>query len=423
MNSRERVKKALNHEVTDRVPVDFGSSLVSSAHAISMINLRKHLGLEERLPKIIEPMMFLAETDDDIREALEVDVIGIFTKGTLLGYNCENYKPWQLPNGIKVLMGEGFQAKRGDNGYYYAYPQGDTSVPPSAHMSDTGYYFDNIIRQENLETKTIWNAREDYKNDYVLLTDEELREIEKTTCNYFDNTEYAIFGNFWSGGYGDNLAMPGAFLKDPKGVRDLSDWFITLCERPEYAKEKFQMQMEILLENLKMLYEAVGNKIDVLAHTGADFGAQCGPSISPDMFRELFKPFHKTVNEWIHKNTKWKTFMHTCGSIVALLPDIIDSGMDVINPVQISAYGMDAESLKSKFGDQIVFWGGGCSPQGALSHGTPEEVYNETRKNAAIFSKNGGFIGANVHNLQYEVKPENFLAQIKAYKDTSVIAK
>lgn len=419
MNSRERVKKAINHEVTDRVPIDLGGTACSGIHAVALKKLRDALKLKKQLPKVTDPMMFISEVDDDVREALGIDCVGLYTKGTLLGYRNENFKEWVLPDGTPVLMGGGFEyTVDKETGRYYTYPQGDTSVPPSAFMTKDGLYFDNIVRQEDLEKKEVWDGREDYKDQYSVFSDEDVRGIEQTAEHYFKNTEYAIIGNYWNGGMGDNLHLPGAWLKEPKGVRDIAEWFMTMFTRPEYIKEFFGLQTEITLKNMQLYKEAVGNKIEVMIHTGTDFAHQNGLLISRDFYRELFMPFHRKVNDWIHENTEWKTFIHTCGSVSELIPDIIEAGFDILNPVQVSAVNMDAEMLKEKFGKDIVFWGGGCDPQIKLPLGTAEEVYEETKRNAEIFSRGGGFVGGNVHNLQYEVPTENFLAEVKALKDT-----
>ncbi len=420
MTSRERVRCALNHQVSDRIPIDLGATACSGIHAVALAKLREYLNLPEITPKVMDPMMFISEVDDDLREALGVDVVGLYTKGTLLGYRNENHKPWDLPNGTRVLMGGGFEYSVDENGIYYAYPQGDKTVAPSARMSPAGLYFDNIVRQEDLEKKEVWNGREDYKDQYTVFTDEDLKGLQDTCDTTYCNTDYAIVGNYWNGGLGDNLHLPGAWLKEPKGVRDIADWLMTMALRPEYIKEFFQLQMEITLKNLELYYQAVGNKIDVMIHTGTDFGHQTGLLVSCNMYQELWKPYHKQVNNWIHKNTEWKTFIHTCGAIVELLPDIIDAGFDIVNPVQVSAKGMEAENIKEKFGNKIVFWGGGCDPQDTLPKGTPQQVYEETKHNASVLSKGGGYVGGNVHNLQYEVPPENFVAQINAIKDVTV---
>lgn len=417
MTSRERIKCVLNHQESDRIPIDLGATACSGIHAVELIEVRKELGLKEIVPKVTDPMMFISEVDEDLRQKLEVDVVGIYTKGTLLGYRNENYKPWTLPNGTTVMMGEKFAYSEDEDGTIYAYPQGDTSVAPSARMRPSGLYFDNITRQEDLDKKEIWNGREDYKDQYTVFSEQDLTDIQQQVDHYYHNTDYALIGNYWNGGLGDNLHLPGAWLKDPKGVRDISEWMITMLIRPEYIKEFFQYQMELTLKNLALYYQVAGDKIEVMIHTGTDFGSQNSLLISQDLYRELFKPYHRQVNDWIHKNTKWKTFIHSCGAIFDLLPDIIDAGFDIVNPVQVSAAGMDAKSLKEKYGKQIVFWGGGCDPQNTLPNGTPEQVYAETKRNAEILSKDGGYVGGNVHNLQYGVPAKNFIAEMQAIKD------
>jgi len=317
-------------------------------------------------------------------------------------------------------MGGGFQYKDGDDGTVYAYPQGDTSVPPSARMTRAGFYFDNIVRQEDLSSKTVWDGRADYSDQYSVLSDDDLQDLQNQADYLYSNTDYALVGNYWNGGLGDALHLPGAWIKHPKGVRSLTDWMITMIDHPEYIREFFALQTEITMQSMKLYYEAVGNKLEVMVHTGTDFAHQNGLLISAGIYRDLFKPFHRQVNDWIHENTEWKTFMHCCGSVAALLPDVIDAGFDIINPVQVSAKGMDAESLKAEFGDRLVFWGGGCDPQHVLPTATPEEVYAEAKRNAQIFSKNGGFIGGNVHNLQYDVPVENFMAEIDGIKDAGL---
>ncbi|MCI8332891.1 MAG: methyltransferase [Clostridiales bacterium] len=418
MTSRERVRKAINHEPTDRVPIDLGGTACSGIHAVALKKLREALKLEDRTPKVIDPMMFISDVDEDVRQALGVDCVGIYTKGTLLGYRNENYKPWNLPDGTEVLMGGGFQCTYGDDGCTYTYPQGDTSVAPSARMTKTGFYFDNITRQEDLNKKEVWDGREDYKDQYSVFSDQDLKDIEDQVNHFYNDTEYSLIGNYWNGGIGDNLHVPGAWLKNPKGIRSIADWFMYMHIEPDYYKDAFAMITEITLKNMELYYQVAGNKLDVMVHTGTDFAHQHGLLISPDMYRELFQPYHKQVNDWIHKHTEWKTFIHCCGSVVPLVPDFIDAGFDILNPIQVSADNMDAAMLKEKFGKDIVFWGGGCDPQKTLPQGTPEEVYQETKRNAEIFSKGGGFIGGNVHNLQYGVPSENFLAEVQALKDT-----
>jgi uroporphyrinogen-III decarboxylase len=189
--------------------------------------------------------------------------------------------------------------------------------------------------------------------------------------------------------------------------------------RKGYVQEIYQLQLELQMKNLEMYRQAVGDRIDVVVMSGTDFGSQNGPFISPDAYRELYKPLHKEMNDWVHANTGWKTFFHTCGSLVGLFDDFHEAGIDILNPVQISAAGMDPASLKSGYGDKFVFWGGGIDPQHTLPFGTPEQVREEVARNIRLFGQGGGFVFANVHNIQAGVPVENLVAMFETLRDHS----
>lgn len=423
MNSRERVRKALNHEVTDRIPIDLGSTVVSSIHVVAYKKLREKLGLEEKLVRASDPLLLTADVDMDVIEALEIDCIGLNALYNAIGVKNENYKEWMLTPEIKIGVPGDFNVSYGEDGTVFAYAGGDMNYPPSARKPSGSMYFDGIVRQEDLETKTDWDARKDYEGQFKLFTEEELLRLEKLSTDYYKNTELSLVGTYWNAGIGDAFHIPAPWLKEVKGIRDAGEWFMGLRLYSSYLSEQFAMQTEISLENLKSYYQAVGDKIDVMVISGTDFAHQSGLLIGKGLYREMFMPHFKKLNDWIHKNTSWKTFTHCCGSAIELLPDFIETGFDILNPVQISAKGMDPRVLKEKYGKDIVFWGGGCDPQYSMPHKSPEEIYRETRANAEILSQNGGFIGGNVHNVQYDVPPENLIAEMRALKDTVPQAK
>jgi len=413
MTSRERIEAALAHRQPDRVPVDLGGSVVTGIHASALDKLRRALNLESRTVKVYEPMMMLGLVEDDVAKALGSDVVGLNAPSTLLGYRNENWKPWRLPDGTDVLMGGGFEHTVGEDGTIYAYPGGNTSAPPSAKMPSNGLYFDNIIRQDNLDGHD-FDARKDYGDQYALFSDEDCRYYEESARVLYENTDKAIFGNFFLGGVGDIFHIPGAWIEHPKGIRDLQEWIMAHYDHPGYVKEFFDMQTEITLKNLELYRQAVGTRLSAIAVSGTDFGAQGGMFISPESYREFYKPYHRVFNDWVHENTNWKVFFHTCGSIVPILDDLIEVGVDILNPVQFTASGMELEFLKSRFGDKLVFWGGGVDPQKTLPFGTPEEVAGETRRNVSIMSEGGGFVCAAVHNIQGPTPPENIIAFFRA---------
>jgi uroporphyrinogen-III decarboxylase len=188
--------------------------------------------------------------------------------------------------------------------------------------------------------------------------------------------------------------------------------------RRDYVYKVFEGQCEIALANLEKLHRALGDKVHITLITGTDFGAQNNLFISENAYRDLYKPFHRAINDWVHNNTGWKTFIHSCGSVVKLIPDFIEAGFDILNPVQTAAAGMDPKDLKERFGEQIVFWGGGVDTQKTLPFGTPEEVRREVQERVEIFGRGGGFVFAGIHNIQAGVPVENLIALFEAFRDS-----
>ncbi len=415
MTSRERIRKAINHEEPDHIPIDLGSTPATGIAASTYVRLRTALGLAKRRVKVIEPFQILAEVDAEVMDKLGIDIIGVQPPTTMFGFANENWKSWRLFDGTEVLIPELFNTTQDKDGNLLLYPHGDTSAPPSGKMPKGGYYFDAIVRQESINEAHL-DPREWVRDQYSVYTDEELRYLEETANNLYQNTDLSVLGCFWQGGFGDIALVPGLDVKHPKGIRDPQDWIMAHALYPEYIKGIFSLQCEIVLQNLELYHQAMGDKIDVIVVSGTDMGAQNASSISPDMYRDIYKPFHKTVNEWIHKNTSWKTWYHSCGSIVSLLDDLVDAGVDILNPVQCSAAGMDPVFLKEKYGDKLVFWGGGVDTQRTLPFGTPEEVRQEVAERCQIFGKKGGFVFNPIHNIQPKTPVENIVAMFETVK-------
>jgi uroporphyrinogen-III decarboxylase len=202
-------------------------------------------------------------------------------------------------------------------------------------------------------------------------------------------------------------------MKNPKGIRDISDWYMSTLMRMDFVQQLFDKQTDIALENLKSLFGIFGNTIDAVYMCGTDLGTQDSQFCSPEFFAELYLPYYKKMNDWIHRNTEWKTFKHSCGAVLPLIPSFIDAGFDILNPVQINAAGMDSKVLKEQFGDKITFWGGGVDTQKVLSFGTPAEVQKQVQNQCEILGENGGFVFNTVHNVQANVPIENLVAMIE----------
>lgn len=415
MTSRERVKKALNHEVPDKIPLDLGSTPVTGIAASTLSKFRKALGLAERLVKVHEPFQILGRVEEDVLDVLEIDVVGIELRTTFFGYTNERWNPWRTSDGTNVLVGEGFTTTEDEQGNLLIYPGGDMTVQPCAKMPKGGFYFDALVRQEPIDPEQL-DPEEWVKQMFTKFTDEDLNHIERQASNLYHNTERAIIGNFGQGGLGDIAFVPGPWVKEPKGIRDQKEWYVAHLLYPEYLKGIFELQTEIALKNLELYRQAVGDKIEAIFISGTDFGTQIGPFISPDLYREMYKPLHKKINEWVHANTTWKTFFHSCGSIVEFLNDFIDAEVDIINPVQCSAVGMEAKVLKEKYGESLVFWGGGIDTQRILPFGTPDEVKEQVKERIDILGKDGGFVFSAIHNIQPRTPIDNLVALFEAVR-------
>jgi hypothetical protein len=409
MTSRERVRKAIHHEQPDRVPVDLGSTLVTGIQASAYARLKKALGITSGVTRVYDPFQMLAEVEESVKKALGVDTFGIQLPTNIFGYRNEDWKKFTMFDGTKVEMPGRFEYDVLANGDIVQYPKGDRSAPPSGRMPKDGFYFDSIVRQEPIDEAKL-DPKEWAQQNNSPYTEEELRFVEETSRRMYDDTEYSLVGNFWGAGFGDIALVPGPSILHPKGIRDPEEWYVSTMTRKQYVMDIFNYQLEIQMKNLLSYRQAAGDRIDVIVMSGTDFGMQNGPFISPDAYREMFKPLHKKMNDWVHRNTRWKTFFHTCGSIIAYLPDFKEAGVDILNPVQISAAGMEPEGLKAKWGKDFVFWGGGSDSQHTLPFGTPQEVRAETERNVRILGAGGGMVFNNVHNIQATIPTENLLA-------------
>ncbi len=414
MNARERVLASLNHQEPDRVPLDLGGSATTGMHVSSVYLLRQTLKLDPpgTPVKVIEPYQLLGEIKADLIEALGVDILPLPSPRTMFGYTNENWKPWTFFDGTPVLVPEAFNTEPESNGDILMFPEGDRSVAPSARMPAGGYYFDAIIRQPPID-----EARLDPKDnleEFALISEEDLAYFAAEAERLYTTTDKAILANFGGTAFGDIALVPATWLKHPRGIRDVAEWYMSTITRRDYVWQVFERQCEIALANLERIHAVVGEKVAGVFVSGTDFGAQTCSFIAPKTYRQLYQPFHKQVNDWIHQHTTWKTFIHSCGSVINLIPDFIAAGFDILNPVQTSAAGMDPLELKARFGGQLVFWGGGIDTQHTLPFGTPEAIRKQVRERLQIFGPGGGFVFNPIHNVQACTPVENLLALYKA---------
>jgi hypothetical protein len=314
-------------------------------------------------------------------------------------------------DGLEILVPGGFNVTVDENGDTLMHPHGDISAPPSARMPKDGYFFDSIVRQEPIDESRL--RPEDNLEEFGPVSDEELDYLE-SVARAARGTGRAVVGSFGGTSFGDIAHVPGVSLKHPKGIRDITEWYVSTRSRRDYVHKVFAGQCEIALANLERIAARIGDLVDVVNICGTDFGTQTSAFCSVGTFRELWMPYYRQVNSLIHKHTCWRTFKHSCGAVSRFIPSFLESGFDILNPVQCSATGMDPEQLKAGYGGVLTFWGGGVDTQQVLPFGTPEQVREQVLRRCEIFAEGGGFVFCPIHNIQAGTPVENIVAMIEA---------
>ncbi len=427
MNSRERVLCALDHRQPDRVPIDFGGTRQSGIAASTYHKLKQRLGLDTPT-RVYDVYQMLAEIERPVMERFGADVIGLQRPAVAFGIRNERWKPWQLFDGTPVEVPGGFNPvpdERGDL-ILYSVPRsawertvqplcgarvdrerpapdvptqsvGTRTKSPMARMPKGGFYFDRLDKYPgaaHADPETL---------QLPLLSQEECDHLHAQVEAYYQNTDLAIIA-----------AMgPPYELFFGLGTGDFQSWMITLATEPEYVDALLTKIADAWLENLRRFADAVGDRVQIFQFND-DLGTQDAPFLSVRMFRERIFPHYKRGLDWVHRNTRMEVFMHNDGAIASLIPTLIEMGVDILNPVQTTAAGMDPVKLKREFGDRVVFWGGACDCQHTLPFGTPEQVAQEVRESIRILGAGGGYVLASVHNIQANVPPENVIAMFDA---------
>jgi len=400
MTSRERVLTACNHREPDRVPIDFSGHPSSGIAALAYAKLRDYLGLPKKTIRVYDPIQQLAIVDDDLMERFGVDTINM-ARGFAL--TEESWADWTLPDGTPCKVPAWALPQKEDGRWVFRSKSGRMI----SHMPEGAPYFEQTyfpFADENgprtipeAMQESMWHVMVCPPGPWVDL--EQLREGAKRLRQ---NTDKAILG-----GFGGSLLEAGQFL-----YRN-DNFFMLLAGEPEKAHKFLDGLVEIYMPKLEKFLGAVGEYIDIIRF-GDDLGMQTGPQISPRMYREFFKPRHKLMWNRAKQLANVKVMLHCCGGVRELLPDLIDAGLDAINPVQISCAGMNARELKAEFGKEMVFWGGGCDTQTILPNGTPEAVRQHVREQVGILRPGGGFVFQQVHNILANVPPENIVAIFEA---------
>lgn len=403
MNSRERVVKAVNFEKPDRIPIDLGATRASGINAVVYDKLKKRMGFNTPT-KIHDIMQILAEVEIGVLDKLHADVIPLDVGDSeWSGMDANQGVKKTLFCGLDVYFPHETHIRENQDGSLELL---DKTGQAYAHMPKDGLYFD-FIRPTMTGKKIDPQAYqpEDTVSDKVL-------EIIAERGKYlYENTDKAILG------WGGCISFLGlSALQGPNITQGaLDEWLCMLMTEKEAANEMMARGVDAAIKCFKLYHQAVGDYCFAWGVASDDSGTQRGGLISPDLFQEMIKPHYKRLCDWVHKNTNWKTYLHSCGSIYHYIPHWIDAGIDILNPVQISAANMEPEKLMNDFGGKVVFWGGGCDTQKVLPLGTPREVREHVGHNINVFgSGSGGYVFNQVHNIQQNVPVENVEAMFEA---------
>lgn len=403
MNSRERVLRAVNFENPDRVPIDLGGIRASGINAVVYDKLKRRMGINTPT-RIHDTMQMLAELEMEVVERLHVDVLPLEPMTVQWArQNVSEGVPKTLFCGLDVYFQPGTTIEEKKDGSWGLKGSGGEDI---ALMPKNGYYFDFI--RPTMAGKRI---DPDAFRPCDRVSDEELEMFAENARFFYDNTDKALLG------WGACISLIGlsALLGDNITQGSLDSWLCMLMTEKETAHEMMGRFVDAVINRLRLYHQAVGDYCFAWGIGADDAGTQRGELMSPELFREMIKPHYKRLCNWVHAHTNWKTYLHSCGSIYHYIPDWIDAGVDILNPVQISAANMEPERLMKEYGGKIVFWGGGCDTQRVLPLATPEEIREHVRRNIEVFSSApGGYVFTQVHNIQQDVPVENIEAMFGA---------
>ncbi len=367
MTRRQRVLAAIDHRPTDRMPIDLGVHFSSGISVFAYRRLREHLGLSVDRIEIVDTVQMLARVDEDILERFHCDAI-------LLNPVPRRLRPWTIRDGETFLVSQRFRPERNARGEWVV-----TDGARRMRMPEGGYFFDGD-----------WLACSEYDTE-----EEELSAYAARAESLYKETDYATF----------QLGFP-AFFGDVEFACDI-------LTDPDRVLEQQEAGLAYWLARTGRVIDRYGPYIQGIVIAG-DMGTQSGPYVSREHFDTFTLPYLQKYCRFVHENSDLRIHLHSCGSIAPLIPSLVEAGVDILNPVQISAANMDPTDLKQRFGDKMCFWGGGCDTQNVLPWATPEAVRDHVRSLVGIFRPGGGFVFNQVHNIMGNIPPENVVAMLDA---------
>jgi uroporphyrinogen decarboxylase len=371
MSSRERVRLALDHKEPDRVPIDLGATIVTSITKSAYLSLKEHLGIPLEEIQLLDYVQQLPYLDESLLERFRVD-----------------FRMVQLPSatapGLSIF----------EEGNYYAFIDRWGS---KLHMpKEDGLYFDWVdypIKALTLEALERYNWPVPDPQEYNI-------QLRNQAKHLYENTDYALIGS---------AVIGGGIFEQPARTIGMQNFLMALVSEPVFADRLMERITDIYIQSCENYLDELGEYIQVFTFWD-DVCTQSGWMIRPDLYRKMVKPKQRRLVEAIKKKTDAKLFYHSCGATYDLIPDLIELGFDILNPVQVSAAGMDTKRLKRDFGKDIVFWGGGVDTQHVLPFEKPGKVIEEVKRRIDDLAPGGGFVFAPIHNVQAMVPPENIVA-------------
>ena len=403
MTSRERVRKAIHFEKPDRVPIDLGATSATCINAEVYDRLKRRLGMDTPT-KVHTARNMLAQVDMEFIERFRIDTVAV--DATVAGWSGQDAR-----RGVARRL-------YGQRDLYYSPtanikpdPAGgwllcNKAGEPFARMPSDGFYFDYL--QPPMSGVRIDPAKH---RPCPTVPDADLEAFAARAKFLYETTDKALVG------WGSGLSLVGlsAMLTDNITQGSLDEWLCMLMTEKNAAHDMMNRSAEAALARTKLYYQAAGEYMDVWGVASDDAGTQRGGLMAPELFREMIAPHYRKLCDWIHANTHWKTFLHSCGAIFDYIRDWHSAGIDIFNPVQISAANMDPRRLMREFGGKVIFWGGGCDTQSMLPKGTPEQIRLHVLENMRIFGEGaGGFVFSQVHNIQPNVPVDNIIALLDA---------
>ena len=407
MNSRERILTAIAHQEPDKLPVDIGATPSSGVSAIAYGNLIAHINLKDQRNWVYDVIQQVAQPSDEFLDRFQIDVVDI---GRMFNTLDADWHDYTLATEETAQQPKWFQPEKQSNGSYLAYvndeaiakmPVGATFYDQIVYPFIDGYPEEYGHNLDKAMSRVHWGALG--RSPWNHVSEKGFwEELRNNTIKLRENTDRAIMIVV-----GGNLFEWGTFL------RRMDNFLMDLLLEPNKVERFLDALMERHLTMLENVCDAVGDIVDIICF-GDDLGMDTGPFMKPETYQKLFKPRHTILCDYVHTHSNMHTFLHSCGSVYRLIPDLIEAGFEVLNPVQTNSRDMEPARLKKEFGKDIAFWGGGADTRSILNKATPKKVKDHVRQNIETLAPGGGFVFNTVHNIMPDVPPENIVAMFEA---------